>query len=156
MFAISKMRRKRRPLFELPSRGSASRSRAEAVSSRGEIAETIASTAEAYAAAWLAPRAGETHPVADALTVNPYLGGDSLAPFVAACDAHGGGIYVLARTSNPGGAGTITVNEKPGQEYFARIGDYEAVTAPLRAIGQEGKFNITIKVVGGGSTGQAK
>jgi small subunit ribosomal protein S9 len=56
----------------------------------------------------------------------------------------------------PGGVGTITVNEKPAREYFARIGDYEAVTAPLRAIGQDGKFNITIKVAGGGSTGQAE
>lgn len=56
----------------------------------------------------------------------------------------------------PGGDGTITVNDKPGREYFARIGDYEAVTAPLRTIGQDGKFNLTIKVEGGGSTGQSE
>jgi len=56
----------------------------------------------------------------------------------------------------PGGTGLVTVNEKTGQQYFPRIGDYEAVTAPLRAIGQDGKFNITVKVEGGGCTGQAE
>ncbi len=56
----------------------------------------------------------------------------------------------------PGGTGQVTVNEKPGREYFPRIGDYEAVTAPLRTIGQDGKFNITVLVNGGGQTGQAE
>jgi small subunit ribosomal protein S9 len=56
----------------------------------------------------------------------------------------------------PGGTGEVTVNEKTGQVYFPRIGDYEAVLAPLRAIGQDGKFNVTVKVEGGGQTGQAE
>ena len=42
-------------------------------------------------------------PVGDAMTVNPYMGGDSLEPFLAAC-GDGAGLFVLARTSNPGGA----------------------------------------------------
>ncbi len=62
----------------------------------------VASTAAAYAQAWLHARDGNP-PVGDALTVNPYLGGDSLAPFFAAC-GDGAGVFVLARTSNPGGA----------------------------------------------------
>jgi len=62
----------------------------------------IGSTSAAYAEAWLQPRDGEPA-VADALTVNPYLGGDSLEPFLAACE-DGRGIFVVARTSNPGGA----------------------------------------------------
>ncbi len=62
----------------------------------------IDSTAAAYAAAWLAPRLGEVEPVGDALTVNPYLGADAAGPFLAACDEHGAGVYVLVRTSNPG------------------------------------------------------
>jgi orotidine-5'-phosphate decarboxylase len=41
---------------------------------------------------------------ADALTVNPLLGRDSLAPLVDAARAHGGGLFVLTRTSNPGAA----------------------------------------------------
>lgn len=40
---------------------------------------------------------------ADAVTVSPYMGGDSLAPFTAWC-ARGRGVYVLCRTSNAGAA----------------------------------------------------
>jgi orotidine-5'-phosphate decarboxylase len=41
---------------------------------------------------------------ADALTASPLLGRDSLAPLVDAARAHGGGLLVLTRTSNPGAA----------------------------------------------------
>ena len=41
---------------------------------------------------------------ADAFTVNPLLGGDSLEPFVAAAEAAGAGVFALVRTSNPGAA----------------------------------------------------
>lgn len=59
----------------------------------------IGSTAEAYADAYL----GHDSPWgADALTVNPYLGGDTLEPFVKACDRREAGIFVLVKTSNPG------------------------------------------------------
>jgi orotidine-5'-phosphate decarboxylase len=40
----------------------------------------------------------------DAVTVNPMLGGDSVAPFVAAARASGRGVFALVRTSNPGAA----------------------------------------------------
>jgi orotidine-5'-phosphate decarboxylase len=57
----------------------------------------IGSTAEAYAEGWLAgPWA------CDALTVNPYLGLDSVEPFVKTAEARGAGIFVLVKTSNPG------------------------------------------------------
>lgn len=60
----------------------------------------IGTTAEAYAAAYL----GRTSPWhSDALTVSPYLGDDSLDPFVEACDRGAAGIFVLVKTSNPGG-----------------------------------------------------
>ena len=48
----------------------------------------IGSTARAYATAFLEPRDGEP-PLADALTVSPYLGRDSLDPFIAACRRDG-------------------------------------------------------------------
>jgi orotidine-5'-phosphate decarboxylase len=41
---------------------------------------------------------------ADALTVSPLLGRDSLAPFVEAARERGAGLFALARTSNPGAA----------------------------------------------------
>ena len=63
----------------------------------------IGSTAEAYASAWLAGSDPDAAPYpADALTVSPYLGADTLTPFVDAATERGAGIYVLVRTSNPG------------------------------------------------------
>lgn len=60
----------------------------------------IGTTAEAYAAAYL----GSASPWrCDCLTVSPYLGDDSLDPFVTACDQTASGIFVLVKTSNPGG-----------------------------------------------------
>lgn len=56
----------------------------------------------------------------------------------------------------PGGDGTIVVNNRAGREYFGRQGDFETILAPLRTIGQDGKFNITILVKGGGPTGQVE
>jgi orotidine-5'-phosphate decarboxylase len=41
---------------------------------------------------------------ADALTVSPLLGRDSLAPLIEAARARGAGLFALARTSNPGAA----------------------------------------------------
>jgi orotidine-5'-phosphate decarboxylase len=57
----------------------------------------IGSTMDAYAD-YLRP----DHPLAvDALTVSPYLGPGSLQPAVDTARAQGGGLFVLARTSNP-------------------------------------------------------
>jgi orotidine-5'-phosphate decarboxylase len=63
----------------------------------------IGSTARAYAEAYVEPREGDP-PVADALTVNPYLGRDSLEPFLAACRRSGAGLFCLVKTSNAGSA----------------------------------------------------
>lgn len=65
----------------------------------------IGTTAEAYARAYLAgadPLAAPWH--ADALTVNPYLGQDTLEPFARIATERGAGVYVLVKTSNPGSA----------------------------------------------------
>ncbi len=63
----------------------------------------VGSTARAYAAAFLEPRDGAP-PLADALTVNPYLGRDSLEPLLAAARSQSAGLFCLVKTSNPGGA----------------------------------------------------
>ena len=65
----------------------------------------IGSTAEAYAQAWLAGEDPDAAALpADALTINPYLGTDSLLPFVQLAHRRNAGLYVLVRTSNPGAA----------------------------------------------------
>jgi orotidine-5'-phosphate decarboxylase len=62
----------------------------------------IGSTATAYAEGYLG--SGDSSAWgADALTVSPYLGDDSLSPFVETAAARGAGIFVLVKTSNPGG-----------------------------------------------------
>jgi orotidine-5'-phosphate decarboxylase len=63
----------------------------------------IGSTSRAYAEAFLEPR-DDGVPLADALTVSPYLGLDSVEPFLAACRRHGSGLFFLVRTSNAGAA----------------------------------------------------
>jgi orotidine-5'-phosphate decarboxylase len=61
----------------------------------------IGTTAQAYAEAYLGP--GTLSPWgADALTVSPYLGEDSLEPFIERCQFASAGIFVLVKTSNPG------------------------------------------------------
>jgi orotidine-5'-phosphate decarboxylase len=61
----------------------------------------IGSTSRAYAAAYLEPREGQP-PLADAMTVSPYLGRDSVEPLLAACRREGAGIFCLVKTSNEG------------------------------------------------------
>jgi small subunit ribosomal protein S9 len=60
-----------------------------------------------------------------------------------------------ARVRVMNGSGKFVVNEKPGDEYFNRVGDVEAIMAPLQAAGYErGQMDITVVVRGGGVTGQ--
>ena len=54
-----------------------------------------------------------------------------------------------------GGTGNFVVNDKAGQEYFSREQDYKRLLELLTATGAEGRYNITVKVEGGGVTGQA-
>lgn len=59
----------------------------------------IGTTAEGYARASLGPAPGMD---ADCVTVNPYLGKDSIEPFIALAERESKGVAVLVRTSNPG------------------------------------------------------
>jgi orotidine-5'-phosphate decarboxylase len=75
----------------------------------------IGSTAQAYAEAFF--------PLADALTVNPYLGGDALEPFLAACRRDGAGLFVLVRTSNPGAGDVQDVLLADGRRLWHRVAE---------------------------------
>ena len=53
------------------------------------------------------------------------------------------------------GSGVFTVNDKTINDYFTRIGDIDAIVSPLSAVGRDRNgMDITVKVVGGGVTGQ--
>jgi orotidine-5'-phosphate decarboxylase len=83
----------------------------------------IGSTARAYAAAYLEPR-GTMDPLADALTVNPYLGRDALEPFLAGCRRHGAGLFCLVKTSNEGSVDVqdlILTDGHPLWHHVARL-----------------------------------
>lgn len=82
----------------------------------------IGSTALAYARGFLGS-AGVSPWGVDALTVNPYLGEDSLQPFVDVAIERSAGIFVLVKTSNPGG-GMIQDLLADGRPVFAHVAKY--------------------------------
>lgn len=90
---------------------------------RGDIGVTAA----AYAQAFLGETPTPFGPVpglgADAMTVNPLLGGDSLEPFVTAARAAGAGLFVLVRTSNPGAADIQERALADGRSVSDRLAD---------------------------------
>lgn len=77
----------------------------------------IGSTAEGYAQAYLA---SDSPFACDALTVNPYMGLDTLEPHVRTAEASGKGVIVLARTSNPGSA-DYQAKDLEGAPLYARV-----------------------------------
>jgi orotidine-5'-phosphate decarboxylase len=84
----------------------------------------IGSTAEGYAAAYLAADAPLE---VDAITLSPYLGLDTLEPFAVQAEANGRGLVVLVKTSNPG-SGDVQDLEVEGTPVFERLA---ASLAPL-------------------------
>ena len=59
----------------------------------------------------------------DAITVNPYLGGDSLQPFLSKPEK---GVFVLCRTSNAGGADLQDLALEDGPTVYERVADLAA------------------------------
>ena len=99
----------------------------------------IGSTAEAYARGYLAGEDFSAAPWgADALTVNPYLGRDTLEPFIDVAKERGGGIYVLVRTSNPG-AGSFQDRATEGVPHYRYVASVvEELSASLRGVDDYG------------------
>ena len=85
----------------------------------------IAASAEAYAQAvfgGLDTPFGTSHGLeADAVTQNPLLGGDALAPFVDGARRHGAGVFVLVRTSNPSASDLFDLELASGGPLWERI-----------------------------------
>jgi orotidine-5'-phosphate decarboxylase len=79
----------------------------------------IGSTAEAYARGMLGR---ESAWGADALTVSPYLGEDSLTPFVEVARERGAGLFVLVKTSNPGG-GLLQDRVAEGRTIYSHVAE---------------------------------
>ena len=107
----------------------------------------IGSTAEAYARAHLDVIG------ADAITLNPWLGSDSVAPFLSRVGDGGKGVFVLVKTSNPGSADLQDLRLAEGGTVYER-------TAALvqdwgrGAVGADG-YSAVGAVVGGTHPAQA-
>jgi len=82
----------------------------------------IGSTAQGYAEAYLGCGAASAWGC-DALTVSPYLGDDSLTPFVETARRQAAGIFVLVKTSNPGGKRFQDLFAD-GKPLYRHVGDY--------------------------------
>jgi orotidine-5'-phosphate decarboxylase len=85
----------------------------------------IGSTARAYAQAYLEAEPRQ-QPLADAITVNPYLGRDSLEPFLAACRRYGSGLFCLVKTSNSGSGDIqdlLLSDDRPLWHHVAQLVD---------------------------------
>lgn len=54
----------------------------------------------------------------------------------------------------PGGTGRMIINDREGQDYMPRSGDMELLLEPLRIIGQERSYDVSVHVNGGGVSGQ--
>ena len=61
----------------------------------------------------------------------------------------------VARVIVAQGSGKITVNDKPVDTYFPRETLRMIIRQPIELIGATGKHDISVKVDGGGLTGQA-
>jgi len=80
----------------------------------------IGTTAAAYAEAYLGPGRLSVWG-GDALTVSPYLGADSLEPFVELAVQRAAGIFVLVKTSNPGGGLFQDLVTTDGAALYQRV-----------------------------------
>ncbi len=109
----------------------------------------IGSTAEAYARAYLGkvPVGDSFEPswAVDALTVNPYLGTDGIAPFVKVAAREGRGIFVLARTSNAS-AREFQDLVADGQPIYRHVADRIAAWAAAHR--GDGGYSLVGAVVG--------
>jgi orotidine-5'-phosphate decarboxylase len=109
----------------------------------------IPSTAEAYARAFLGRASvfGESVPAfdADALTVNPYLGWDSLVPFAETAQEHDKGLFVLVHTSNPSSSDLheAVVDDEP---VYLRVAGL--VSALEEKFFPDGRFSSAGAIVG--------
>ena len=109
---------------------------------RGDIGTTSA----AYARAHLAP-IDEDHggdgdlATPDAITISPFLGLDTIDPFIAAASEHAKGLFVLVRTSNPGSSLLQDAMLADGRTVSEKLAD-ELSAVAAKHLGQSGYSSI--------------
>ena len=108
---------------------------------RGDIDVSAAAYAQALLSKTDTPWGEVLGLAADAITVSPYLGPDTLEPFAQAARATGRGLFVLVRTSNPGAA---ELQDRPladGGPAWGRVASWVAAL-DAQAPGESGIADI--------------
>jgi orotidine-5'-phosphate decarboxylase len=106
---------------------------------RGDIDVTAKAYAQAYFSHTLTPFGAVPGLGVDALTANPLLGTDSLEPLIAAARERGAGLFILARTSNPGAADVQGLELAGGGTVSDRLA---GLVAALGATGSSGIADV--------------
>lgn len=106
----------------------------------------IGSTAKAYAEAYLTGHCCRQQPLADAVTVNGYLGSDGVKPFIDLNARHGTGVFILVKTSNPGSGELQDLKLGNGLTVYQQMADLVALWG-RDSVGESG-FSSVGAVVG--------
>ncbi len=109
---------------------------------RGDIDVSAAAYAQAFFGTPSSPFGPLPGLGVDALTVNPLLGRDSLAPFVERARAAGAGLFVLVRTSNPGAGDVQDLALQGGASVSDRLAEMVA------ELGREGMGEAGLSDIG--------
>jgi orotidine-5'-phosphate decarboxylase len=97
----------------------------------------VPSTAAAYSRALTGTAPGLE---ADAITANPLMGRDALAPLIEGARARGAGVFLLVRTSNPGAADVLDLELADGRPLWERLARLTAeLGAPPHAAAPAGR-----------------
>jgi len=88
---------------------------------RGDVPVSAAAYAQALTGRTPSPAGDVPGLGADALTANPLLGADALAPLLEDARAAGAGVFVLVRTSNPGAADLMDLELRGGGTLWERL-----------------------------------
>ncbi len=113
---------------------------------RNDIGATAACYADAYVGEMRLHGLSFRPFPSDFATVNPYLGVDGVKPFVDACAAHGTGVFVLVKTSNPSSGQLQDMRFEDGRTLYETVADLvEAWGEPMRG---ESGYSAVGAVVG--------
>jgi orotidine-5'-phosphate decarboxylase len=108
---------------------------------RGDISVSARAYADALLGGVATPFGDVAGLGADAVTVNPLLGGDSLEPFLDVAAERGAGLFALVRTSNPGAADVQDLELADGGRVWERLAGLVAELGAGR-IGQAGLSDV--------------
>ena len=106
---------------------------------RGDVPVTAAAYAQALVGETPSPFGAVAGLGVDALTANPLLGRDALAPLVDSARASGSAVFVLVRTSNPGAADLMDLELASGEPLWERLA---ALAGELGQVGTAGLADV--------------